>query len=142
MNVHGQDRLSTPAARSERAEGRERTVLVVEDHVEVAEAIQRNLLSWGYHALVALDGAAAMAMASAVRPDAILLDLALPGSDGFEILERLRGVGVTAPVVVVTAFDDSRLRAKALELETRAYLVKPLDYTRLRGVVEALFASA
>jgi DNA-binding response OmpR family regulator len=120
---------------------RERVVLVIEDHADVAEAIQRNLLSWGFRAFVALDGASALALSAAHVPDAILLDLALPGTDGFEILEQMRARGVTAPTVVVTAFDESRLRAKALQMEAKAYLVKPLDYGRLRSIVEALFTT-
>lgn len=113
-------------------------VLVVEDHADVAAAVERAVSGWGFDAWIALDGYSAISIARENPPHAVLLDLALPGMDGFEVAEKLRAQGVDAPLVVLTAFDDVRLRTKALELGVKAYLSKPVDWERLRGLLSAL----
>src|SRR5436190_18068980 len=78
-------------------------VLIVEDNADLAAGIEYNLSLEGYETCIAEDGRRALTVAEQWVPDLILLDLMLPGFDGFKVLRRLRGRGFKSPVGIITA---------------------------------------
>ncbi|HEV7823742.1 MAG TPA: response regulator transcription factor [Mycobacteriales bacterium] len=113
-------------------------VLVVEDEVKMARAIRRGLEREGYTVDAVGDGADAMARARATPYDAILLDLMLPGADGFAVCRRLRAAGHWAPVLMVTARDSVADRIAGLDAGADDYLVKPFAFGELLARLRAL----
>src|SRR5690348_14872459 len=107
-----------------RAENRDVRVLVVEDELRMASLVQRGLAGEGIAADVAPNGEDALWMAQAHGYDAIVLDVMLPGLDGFETCRRLRGAGVWAPVLMLTARDAVEDRVAGLDSGADDYLVK------------------
>jgi two-component system, OmpR family, response regulator len=90
-------------------------VLVVEDEVKMAALLRRGLVEEGHSADVAASGDDALWMAGAVEYDSIVLDVMLPGADGFEVCRRLRERGVWAPVLMLTARDGIEDRIAGLD---------------------------
>jgi len=113
-------------------------VLVVEDELRMASVICRSLAKEGFAADVASDGEQGVWMATAVDYDAIVLDLMLPGTDGFEIVRALRAAGKTASVLVLTARDGVADRVTGLDLGADDYLVKPFAFEELAARLRAL----
>lgn len=100
-------------------------VLVVDDHEDLRNSIAHALSAEGYEVLTAPGGAAALAMIPVYRPHLVLLDVNMPGVDGFDVLETLRTHEDGMPkVVMVTAAPDEHLRARALRLGACDYFVK------------------
>ena len=114
-----------------------RRILVVEDNVDAAEAMQMLLEKMGHHVTVVGDGADALRVAIEVRPDVVLLDIGLPGIDGYELARRLRDAPEThaAHLVAVTGYGQQKDRDRSLEAGFDMHLVKPVDPARLREVV-------
>jgi two-component system OmpR family response regulator len=114
-------------------------VLIVEDDLRMASLVRRGLTSEGLAADVAATGEDALWMAQAHAYDAIVLDVMLPGLDGFETCRRLRGAGVWTPVLMLTARDEVEDRVAGLDAGADDYLVKPFAFAellaRLRAVV-------
>ncbi len=113
-------------------------VLVVDDDRSVAEMLRRNLAYEGYAVDVAADGPSALALARDRPPEAIVLDVMLPGFDGFEVLRRLREAGDATPVLMLTARDAVDDRVAGLQAGADDYLVKPFAFKELLARVEAL----
>jgi len=114
-----------------------KTVLVVEDDEAVSSLLVALLEDRGYAAVPAMDGRAAIELAAKVMPDLITLDLALPGTDGHEVLARLKADPKTRdiPIVVISAFTQI---LPAGERKKLAYLLgKPFDVTEVLEVVQA-----
>src|SRR5919201_2201352 len=99
-------------------------VLVVEDEIKMASLIRRGLRSEGLAADVAINGEDALWMAAATAYDAIVLDVMLPGIDGFETCRRLRGDGIWSPVLMLTARDAVEDRVAGLDRGAADFLVK------------------
>ena len=114
-------------------------VLVVDDEPSIVRAVAANLRARGYEALTAASGRAALTVIETHQPDCIVLDLGLPDVGGLEVLRRLRA-GATTPVVILTAVDDQRDRARALDLGADDYVTKPFAMTellaRVRGALQ------
>ena len=112
-------------------------ILVVEDDEGIREGLRDALESEGYVVLAAADGDEGLRLGLRDDPDLILLDLMLPGLDGFEVLERLRRDHVATPVLVVTArgLEDDRVRG--LDLGADDYVVKPFALDELLARVRA-----
>src|SRR2546423_5705518 len=113
-------------------------VLVIDDD-EAARAILVELLSRvGYHAFAAPDGRVGLEWlaGAAVPPQAVLLDLRMPGLDGFEVLRRYRADGGQAPVIALSAMDDKESVVNAMRLGASDYLVKPIELEELREAIE------
>ena len=113
-------------------------VLVVEDEVKMASLIRRGLREEGLAADVAVRGEDALWMAQATDYDAIVLDLMLPGIDGFETCRRLRAEGVRSPVVMLTARDAVEDRVAGLDRGADDYLTKPFSFAELLARLRAL----
>ena len=113
-------------------------MLVVEDDVKMAAAIRRGLRKEGIAAHVAIKGEDALWMAEATEYDAIVLDVMLPGIDGFETCRRLRDDGVWAPVLMLTARDSVEDRVAGLDGGADDYLTKPFSFEELLARLRAL----
>jgi two-component system OmpR family response regulator len=113
-------------------------VLIVEDEVKLAALIRRGLREEGMLADVAVKGEDALWMAGATQYDAIVLDVMLPGLDGFEVCRRLRDDGVWSPVLMLTARDAVEDRVAGLDGGADDYLVKPFVFAELVARLRAL----
>jgi DNA-binding response OmpR family regulator len=118
------------------------TILIVEDEHPVARGIQYALQQEGYQVTIAHDGEEGLQVASTQAPDLVLLDVRLPGIDGFELLRRLRAHGSKAPVLVLTARDDEVDKVIGLELGAVDYLTKPFSLRELMSRIRALIRRA
>jgi two-component system, OmpR family, response regulator len=116
----------------------EMRVLVVEDEKKLGELLGRGLREEGYAADVADRGEEALWMARAVAYDAIVLDVMLPGADGFEICRRLRRDRVWTPVLMLTARDAVDDRVVGLDSGADDYLTKPFAFEELLARIRAL----
>jgi two-component system response regulator MprA len=117
-------------------------VLVVDDEPAVRQALDRALRFEGYETELAEDGIAALA-AHAVRPaDAIVLDVAMPRMDGFEVCRRLRAAGDATPILLVTARAAVAERVTGLDAGADDYLVKPFALEELLARLRALLRRA
>ncbi len=105
------------------------TILVVEDDVGVARMLSASLEAEGYHPLIAATGEEGVTLALREGPQLILLDLMLPGMDGFAVVQNLRGNARTAhiPVMVVSARHDAADKVRAFESNVDDYLTKPFN---------------
>jgi two-component system OmpR family response regulator len=113
-------------------------VLIVEDNVRMASAIKRALQAEGLVADVAARGEDALWMAAATEFDAVVLDVMLPGIDGFETCRRLREDGVWVPIIMLTARDAVEDRIAGLDRGADDYLVKPFSLGELLARLRAL----
>ena len=113
-------------------------ILIVEDEVRMASLIRRGLRNEGLAADVAGSGEDALWMAGAHDYDAIVLDVMLPGVDGFETCRRLRSNGVWSPVLMLTARDAVADRVAGLDSGADDYLVKPFAFAELLARLRAL----
>jgi len=113
-------------------------ILVVEDEVKMARAIRRGLEGEGYSAEVAGDGEDALHRAIESDYDAVLLDVMLPGMDGFALCQQLRRRGRWVPVLMLTARDAVEDRIRGLDVGADDYLVKPFAFGELLARLRAL----
>jgi two-component system OmpR family response regulator len=113
-------------------------VLVVEDEMRMATLIRRGLVQEGFAADLAGTGEDALRMAASHDYDAIVLDVMLPGFNGFETCRRLRSGGVWAPVLMLTARDSVEDRVAGLDTGADDYLVKPFAFAELLARLRAL----
>jgi two-component system, OmpR family, response regulator len=113
-------------------------VLIVEDEMKMAGLLRRGLRNEGFAIDLADRGEDAIWMAEATDYDAIVLDVMLPGIDGFEVIRRLRAEGVRSPVLMLTARDAVRDRVAGLDGGADDYLTKPFSYAELLARLRAL----
>jgi two-component system OmpR family response regulator len=113
-------------------------LLVVEDDLKMAALLRRGLTGEGSAVDVAQSGEDALWMAAAAAYDAVILDVMLPGIDGFEACRRLRQKGVWAPVLLLTARDAVEDRVAGLDGGADDYLVKPFSFAELSARLRAL----
>jgi len=115
-------------------------VLVVDDDPDMAGFLARLLVKQGLQADIVLDGYAALKQIAASPPDMVLLDVQMPGPDGFEICKRLKGSDATAllPVVLVTALEDHDSRVRGIEAGADDFLSKPVRREELIARVQTL----
>ena len=106
-------------------------VLIVDDEPDICEVLYESLVPVGYDVRPVFSAFDAVAVATAYRPDVILLDLTMPGMAGDQVLQALRSAGVTAPVIAITARPE-RTRAGYF-----AVVGKPLDMRELRRTMTA-----
>ena len=112
--------------------------LIVEDELKMAALIRRGLIEEGYAADIARTGEDALRMAGATEYDAIVLDVMLPGTDGFQVCRRLREAGGWSPVLMLTARDGVEDRVAGLDSGADDYLTKPFSFAELLARLRAL----
>ena len=117
-----------------------RTILVIDDEPELVKLLDYNLTKAGYLVLTAKDGENGLATARKHSPDAIILDVMMPGLDGWEVCKRLRQDPSTSalPVIMLTAKADEGDRVLGLELGADDYVTKPFGVRELLARVKAL----
>lgn len=113
-------------------------VLLVEDNRDLAYGLRNNLEIEGYEVDVAADGTTGLERATATHPDLVVLDLMLPGMDGFRVLRALRTAELAMPVLVLTARGEESDKVRCLKLGADDYLTKPFGVLELLARVEAL----
>ena len=120
-----------------------KTVLLVEDDKKVALALGIRLKAMGYAVVTASDAVSAVSQARKSEPDVVLLDINLPGGDGFLVAQRLQQLVQTAasPIIFITASKRSELKRKAKELGAVRFLEKPFDATLLADAIETAFTA-
>lgn len=115
-------------------------MLVVDDEADLLFTVGLGLELDGYRILKASSGEEALEVVAAESPDAIVLDLRLPGIDGWEVLRRLADTGVfpRTPVVLLSAQVDNATAARAVKLGVHAHLAKPFSTSELSGILQRL----
>lgn len=113
-------------------------LLVVEDEKRMAELLRKGLEEEGYVVATALDGPTGLAMARAGGFELILLDIMLPGMDGFQVARRLREEGTMTPILMLTARDATPDVVQGLDLGGDDYLTKPFSFEVLLARIRAL----
>lgn len=112
-------------------------ILIIEDDKEIARLTEIYLQSTGYETTVVVDGSLAIAMIKKLSPDLILLDLMLPGVDGFELCKQAREFYI-GPIIVLTAIEDDLSEVSLLKLGADDYLRKPAKPHIMSARIEAL----
>jgi CheY-like chemotaxis protein len=115
------------------------TILMVEDDPKIVLAFGVRLKAMGYTVFTASDAVSAVPMLRKCQPDLVLLDISLPGGDGFMVAERLRILqhSRSTPVIFITASKRPDLRERAQRLGAAAFLEKPFDAHQLAQAIEA-----
>lgn len=113
-------------------------LLLVEDDNAMRTTLQRTLIRRGIQVETAADGPSALAQWLVREPDAVVLDLSLPGLDGLQVLERARGQGLRTPVLILTARGTVGDRVLGLNAGADDYLAKPFDLDELEARLRAL----
>jgi DNA-binding response OmpR family regulator len=106
-------------------------ILIVEDEERIASFVEKGLRANGFATTVASDGDAGVAMARSGRYDLLILDIGLPGIDGFQVLRELRETGSAVPVVILTARDSVQDTVAGLEGGADDYITKPFRFEEL-----------
>src|SRR5215471_2101310 len=150
----GHARPRSAPRRSARARGDQRRppeahrlmpkILLVEDNEMNRDMLSRRLVRRGYEVAIAVDGEQGLAMARSEAPALILMDMSLPGLDGWEATRQIKAAAETRgiPVIALTAHAMSGDREKAMAAGCDEYDTKPLDLTRLLGKIETLLGRA
>jgi len=113
-------------------------ILIVEDNPDLAYGLRNNLEIEGYEVDVAEDGTTGLARARLARPDLVVLDLMLPGLDGYRVLRRMREAALDMPVLVLTARGEETDKVRGFKLGADDYVTKPFGLLELLARVEAL----
>lgn len=114
-----------------------KTILIVEDEQNIVDILSFNLSREGYDTLEAYDGPTGLQLALENNPDLILLDLMLPGMDGFEVCRRVRESGSSTPILMLTAREEEADKVMGLELGADDYITKPYSVRELMARVKA-----
>jgi two-component system, OmpR family, response regulator QseB len=112
-------------------------ILIIEDEPRIAAFIEKGLRSHGFTTSVAIDAKSAIDMALGSDYDLLILDLGLPGKDGLEVLEELRGQGEVFPIIILTARDDIQDKVAGFEAGADDYLTKPFRFEELLVRIKA-----
>lgn len=118
----------------------EARALVVDDDYLLLRLVELNLAKIGVKVYTALNGREALRLAAAEKPDVILLDIMMPGMDGYEVLRQLKASGETRdiPIIMLTAKTGAEDRERCRELGAAAYVTKPFKLEELREMVKRL----
>lgn len=119
-------------------------ILVVDDDPDMQRLLHRKLVGARFEVVTAVDGVSATMVARKDTPDAVVLDVGLPGGDGLLVLERLKSLIPTAhtPVIVVTGREGPRIEQEARERGASAFFRKPVDPSVLIGEIRAVLDGA
>lgn len=114
-----------------------KTVLIVEDEQNIVDILSFNLSREGYDTLEAYDGPTGLQLALEQNPDLILLDLMLPGMNGFDVCAKIRQSGNAIPIIMLTAREEEEDKVLGLELGADDYITKPFSMRELLARVKA-----
>ena len=114
-----------------------KTVLIVEDEQNIVDILAFNLSRDGYDTIEAYDGVTGLQLALENNPDLILLDLMLPGMNGFEVCKKVRESGSSTPILMLTAREEEADKVMGLELGADDYITKPFSMRELLARVKA-----
>jgi DNA-binding response OmpR family regulator len=114
-----------------------KSILIVDDEVDIANSIQYVLKQEGFSTLLAHDGLKAMEIIEAQRPDMVILDLMMPGIDGYEVCRRMRSQDKKTPILMLTARTSEVDTVVGLELGANDYIAKPVRLRELVARVKA-----
>src|SRR5262245_6136974 len=117
-------------------------ILVVEDNPDLAFGLRNNLEIEGYNVMVAEDGPAGLARVRDSSPDLVILDLMLPGLDGYRVLRTLRAEGFGCPVLILTARSEEADKVIGFRNGADDYVTKPFGVLELLARIEALLRRA
>ena len=112
-------------------------ILIVEDEQNIVDILSFNLSREGYDTMEAYDGPTGLKLALEENPDLILLDLMLPGMDGFDVCRRIRQAGHATPILMLTAREEEADKVLGLELGADDYITKPFSMRELLARVKA-----
>lgn len=113
-------------------------ILIIEDEVNIRELVTYNLKANGYEAIEAEDGITGITLAYKEKPDLILLDIMLPGKDGYEICRELRSEGINIPIIMLTAKSEEVDKVLGLEFGADDYIAKPFGIRELLARIKAV----
>ena len=118
-------------------------ILLVEDNEMNRDMLSRRLIRRGHDVTIAFDGPAGIAAATSDRPDLVLMDISLPGMDGWEATKVLRSQAETAsvPIIALTAHAMETDRQRSLEVGCNDFDTKPVDFARLLIKIDALLTT-
>src|SRR3972149_8037892 len=120
----------------------EERILVVDDEYLIRWTLQQNLTREGYEVLLAETGEEALDKVKEEAPDLVLLDVKLPGKDGYEVLETALGMDPDIVPIMITAYEDVEGVVKAMRLGAFDYITKPFNFDKIRlSILKALEAS-
>jgi len=113
-------------------------ILIIEDDISTSQFLSYTVEREGYQAITALDGIDGLKKALAEKPDLIILDIMLPGLDGFELCHRLRAYPATAdiPVLILSAKAQDADKSAAFKVGANCYIVKPADPAKIVDTVK------
>jgi len=114
------------------------TILLVDDESSIVSLVKMYLERDGFHVEAVSDGLAAIEAVEKLRPDLLVLDVMLPGADGFEVCRRLRNAGNQVPIIMLTARDEDIDKILGLELGADDYLTKPFNPRELLARIKAI----
>ena len=114
-----------------------KTILIVEDEQNIVDILSFNLSREGYDTLEAYDGPSGLQLALEQNPDLILLDLMLPGMNGFDVCKKVRQSGSSTPILMLTAREEEADKVLGLELGADDYITKPFSMRELLARVKA-----
>ena len=115
----------------------ERKVVVVEDDINIAELLRLYLEKDGFTVTVSHDGAEGLRLAEEIKPDLVMLDIMLPGMDGWQVCKRLRQTS-KVPIIMLTAKGETEDKVQGLEMGADDYIVKPFEVKELLARIHAV----
>ncbi len=113
-------------------------VLIIEDNTDLAAGLRYNLELEGYAVDVAEDGNSGLALALSSKPDVVVLDLMLPGIDGYQVLQSMRAQGSRVPVLILTARGEEADKVRGFRLDADQYVTKPFGLMELLERIRSL----
>jgi len=115
-----------------------KNILIIDDDKDLLQALSVRLKSCGYNVHTAMDGVSSIGFALKTKPDLIILDISLPGGDGYQTMTRLRSLMPLAhvPIIIITAGNASVHRERALKSGAEAFFQKPLDNERFLAAIQ------
>ena len=119
-----------------------KTILLIEDEPGIRLAVKDELEFEGFEVALAEDGHSGLAAIHRCRPDLIVLDVMLPGRNGFQICEDIRAQGLRTPIIIITARNQETDKVRGLELGADDYVTKPLSLAELLARIRAVLRRA
>jgi CheY-like chemotaxis protein len=113
-------------------------VLVVDDNEDAAELLATAIEAMGHETRIAHDGATALDLAASFQPQVAVLDIGLPGMDGYELARRLRARGSLPRLIALTGYGQERDKRESSSAGFELHIVKPVDLQRLSASIEEL----